>query len=999
MSAKKAHRPKSRTRSIECLEDRRVMSADPFAQLLGGAVQQHSVDEPPAVVQHDVTAPDFWIDPAAERALDSLAGEIDQMLANADGLTGLSQVRNNYGFIGTGQTVAIIDSGIAWDHAALGGGLGSSYRVVGGWDFSENDANPYDDGLAGSHGSHVSGIVGGDRSGSADDGVAPGVDFVGLRVFNDAGQGYFSWVESALQWVHQNRNAFEKPITAINLSLGTSWNSTTIPSWTTMEDEFAQLKADGIFISVSAGNSFTSYNAPGLSYPAASPYVVPVMSVDDNGAMSYFSQRQSRAIAAPGRNVVSSVPDYAGNHNGVADDYASYSGTSMAAPYIAGASVIVREAMQFVGYTNITQDTIYNHMMATATSFFDAATNQTYKRINLANAIDSLIPTDDFGSSVALASNLGTLAGTSQVNGLIGKVSDSDYFRFTAAGNGTITFTAATTNNMAPVWSLSGGTGAVSGAHGETYTVQVTAGQTYTLGLSSSSGIGYYGLTINSNSPFTYTDWGTITQVQSNNVANSGTTWYRVQATRSGYFTAEAFFSNAGGNVDISLLNSNRQLLANGVANTTGERADMWVSAGTDYFMRVAGTNADIDFRLTNLVSQVGTTFSVGGTSAADSYSFAVGTTQRSISINGTTYGFAKAAATSFNFNGGGGNDSITLTGTAKKETASIQVGYTSLAGIGITATAANIENVTVNSGGGSDSVWLYDSAGNDVLQEYSGYATMSGSGYSHVASGFKNATAYASTGNDTAHLYDTARNDKYYGYADHARMSGSGYLNTAYGFDNTIGHASSGIDKAYLYDSAGNDAYSAYVGYAVMTGSGYSRTASGFDTTYGYASYGNDTAHMYDSAGDDLYRSYSGRASMSGFGYTNYAYGFDASFGHSSTGNDIARQYGTKGNDEYRADALQAQMSGDGFSNTAIGFERNIAYASGGVDRAFVGASALATSSSASHAWDEFSEAAEAKKDTHGFDEFIVASLTTATESVNVQAVDQLFDLLSDPS
>ena len=115
--------------------------------------------------------------------------------------------------------------------------------------------------------------------------MAPGVDLVGLRVFNDAGQGYFSWVENALRWVHKNRNSFANPITAINLSLGVStWNAATIPDWANLEDEFAQLKADGIFIAVSAGNSFASYNTPGLSYPAASPYVVPVMSTDDNGA-------------------------------------------------------------------------------------------------------------------------------------------------------------------------------------------------------------------------------------------------------------------------------------------------------------------------------------------------------------------------------------------------------------------------------------------------------------------------------------------------------------------------------------------------------------------------------------------------------------------------------------------------------------------------------------------------------------------------------------------
>ena len=50
-----------------------------------------------------------------------------------------------YGFDGSGQTVAVIDTGIAYDHAAFGGGFGEGSQVVGGYDFAENDANPYDD--------------------------------------------------------------------------------------------------------------------------------------------------------------------------------------------------------------------------------------------------------------------------------------------------------------------------------------------------------------------------------------------------------------------------------------------------------------------------------------------------------------------------------------------------------------------------------------------------------------------------------------------------------------------------------------------------------------------------------------------------------------------------------------------------------------------------------------------------------------------------------------
>ncbi len=76
------------------------------------------------------------------------------------GQSAVTYVSNTYGLRGAGQTVAIIDTGIAYDHLALGGGFGAGYHVVGGWDFTEEkDADPYDDAPAGFHGTHVSGIV------------------------------------------------------------------------------------------------------------------------------------------------------------------------------------------------------------------------------------------------------------------------------------------------------------------------------------------------------------------------------------------------------------------------------------------------------------------------------------------------------------------------------------------------------------------------------------------------------------------------------------------------------------------------------------------------------------------------------------------------------------------------------------------------------------------------------------------------------------------------
>ena len=417
--------------------------------------------------------------------------EVFPTLASAHHLSGLLRARNDYGFSGLGQTVAVIDSGIAYDHTSLGAGFGAGSRVVGGWDFTEeNDANPYDDGGAGSHGTHVAGIIGSTHS--VHTGVAPGVDLVALRVFNDAGQGNFAWVEQALQWVHTNRHAFANPITTVNLSIGSNWNADTVPDWSTMEDELAQLKNDGIFISVSAGNAFSRYDTTGLSYPAASSYVVPVASVDDNGRLSSFSQRNSRVIAAPGRGIVSTVPDYRGNLNGRTDDFLSYSGTSMAAPYVAGASVLVRQALEFVGHTSVTQDTIYNHLRNTADTVFDAVTGLNYARLNIDRALDAIMPADDFASTAGGAYHLGSAVPSRTVAGLIGRLDDRDFFRFTAAHTGQLNI-HANFSGATGVWQISG-LGVNNSGQGANISLNVIAGQTYTLNLGASGGVTFYNL-------------------------------------------------------------------------------------------------------------------------------------------------------------------------------------------------------------------------------------------------------------------------------------------------------------------------------------------------------------------------------------------------------------------------------------------------------------------------------------------------------------------------
>jgi subtilisin family serine protease len=918
------------------------MSADPVGGLLGGAIDHHVLDDAP-LEQHQLVdgagqTPDFWLD-ANLGDLDQHLYEIEQTLTSANNLTGVTQARSAYGFIGTGQTVAVVDSGIAYDHYALGGGLGADFRVVGGWDFTESDANPYDDGTSGSHGTHVSGIIGADSGSSSSSGVAPGVDLVGLRVFNDAGEGYFSWVESALQWVHQNRNTFENPITAVNLSLGTSWNSESVPSWAMLEDEFAQLETDGIFISVSAGNSFTSYNTTGLSYPAASSHVVPVMSVDDSGLLSYFSQRSQRAIAAPGRYVYSTIPDYAGNHNGVTDDWANFSGTSMAAPYVAGASVLVREAMEFVGYTGITQQTIYDHMIATADQFYDSATSQYYNRLDVGAAIDALIPDDEFGSSVLDAYDLGTLSADNalSLSGLIGKLDDVDFFTFTAGATGTVSFTAAATHSLAAAWTSVGGDAQLDG---DTYTLDVLAGQTYSVGLSTTDGLGYYELSVSAESSFTYIDWGTVAQTRLDSVNNQGESWYRMQASRDGYLTAQALLSDAGGDLDLFLYDHNLQPLLAASAAGDYDRVDALAAAGDEFFLRVIGTAADVEFQLTNLVSVDGSTVNITGTEAADTFSFAAGDTLHTVGINGVAYQLNAAVATVMNFDGGAGEDTITLTGTAGDETATLRAGSVTLVGTSFRASATGVENVRVYSGGGRDAAYFNDSSGDDSYRAWSDHAVMFGTGYFNVAYGFDSSAAYATAGGlDRAVYYDSPGDDRFEARREWSRMTGSDFNNSASGFEANYAYATAGgLDRAIYYDSPGDDRFEARREWSRMTGSDFNNFASGFEANYAYATAGGlDRAIFYDSSGDDVFTTRPDWSRMTGGGFNNFASGFDANYAYATAGGlDRAIFYDSSGDDVFTTRPDWSRMMGGGFNNFASGFDANYAYATaGGLDRA----------------------------------------------------------------
>ena len=68
----------------------------------------------------------------------------------------LPQISSNSNVTGNGITIAIIDTGIDYNHPDLGGGFGDGRTVIGGYDFIDNDSDPMDE-LG--HGTHIAGII------------------------------------------------------------------------------------------------------------------------------------------------------------------------------------------------------------------------------------------------------------------------------------------------------------------------------------------------------------------------------------------------------------------------------------------------------------------------------------------------------------------------------------------------------------------------------------------------------------------------------------------------------------------------------------------------------------------------------------------------------------------------------------------------------------------------------------------------------------------------
>ncbi|MGH3086348.1 MAG: S8 family serine peptidase, partial [Rubrobacteraceae bacterium] len=308
-----------------------------------------------------------------------------------------------------GQTIAVLDTGVDGTHPFLAGKVVEEACYSDGEDCPNGEDTQTGTGAAApcmyapggcDHGTHVAGIAAGEDAGMGFSGVARGADIMAIQVFSQrtgsdcededgnadedpCTRTFTSDQMAALERVYAVRN--EHDIAAVNMSLGSGEHTEACDS------EFPGLRAImnnlysvGIATVVASGNDGHK-NA--VAAPACLSTSVAVGSTTDDDDVSDFSNSgEPLSFLAPGSSVVSAVPG---------GGYDSKSGTSMAAPHVAGAYAILKEVNPAMSLLDI-----HRFLLANGTAVTDERTGGsiTRMRIDLTDRSTFEVNSTDFRS-------------------------------------------------------------------------------------------------------------------------------------------------------------------------------------------------------------------------------------------------------------------------------------------------------------------------------------------------------------------------------------------------------------------------------------------------------------------------------------------------------------------------------------------------------------------------------------------------------------------------
>lgn len=311
----------------EAVEARRSKASAFWSALTGTGVQDALRPMARTSTSPDeVTGPSFaagvdkvWLDGKAQADLADTAAQIGAPKAWEAGGTG------------AGVRVAVLDSGVDTTHPDLANRIVASRSFVAGEDVIDRNG----------HGTHTASTVAGTGAASngKERGIAPSADLLVGKVLDDNGSGPISGIIAGMEWAARTEHA-----KVINMSLGA-------PVWHTQDDPMSQAvnqlssETGALFVIAAgnAGNSPYSVSAPGTADAALT-----VGAVDASDHLADFSSAGPRMnddalkpdLTAPGVDVLAARSQQMSWGEGY---YRRDSGTSMAAPHVAGAAVLMAQ--------------------------------------------------------------------------------------------------------------------------------------------------------------------------------------------------------------------------------------------------------------------------------------------------------------------------------------------------------------------------------------------------------------------------------------------------------------------------------------------------------------------------------------------------------------------------------------------------------------------------------------------------------------------------------